>query len=82
MSRQGSASYTIAIGAMTAIIIGAIVLTIFLYPIINAFRGSGLWNADTAAGNRLLTYTGGIWEFWGAIILIAILAYVWIRTRQ
>lgn len=82
MSTQGSASYTIAIGSVAAIIVGGLVLTIVHYPIVNAFMGSAAWSAETADGARMLTFIGGLWEFWGAIILLAIVSFVWIRTRQ
>ena len=81
-ARQGSASFVLVIGSMTAIIVGAIVLTLFVYPIVNAFRGSPAWEMETVAGTRVLTYVGGMWEFWAAIILFGILSWVWVRTRQ
>lgn len=82
MSRQGSASFTIVIGSMAALITGAIVLTFMFYPIIHSFRNAAFWTSSTAHGARLTTYVGGLWVFWGAIILISILSFVWIRTRQ
>ena len=82
MSQQGSASFVIVLGGVMSLIAGAMVLTLALYPIINAFRGSGLWGMDTMAGNRMLTYIGGVWEFWGAILLLGILSFIWVRTRQ
>lgn len=82
MSRQGSASFTIVIGSLTAMIVGAIVLTMMFYPIINAFMDAAFWNTNSVAGNRVTTYTGGVWVFWGAIVMLAILSYVWIQTRQ
>jgi hypothetical protein len=82
-SRQGSASFTIVIGGLTALVTGAIVLTFIVYPIINAFMGAAFWgSAETTAGARVFTYTGGLWTFWGGVILIAILSWVWIQTRQ
>lgn len=82
MSRQGSASFTVVIGGLTAIVTGAIVLTFFVYPISDAFMNSALWSSETVHGARVTTYVGGFWAFWGAIIMIAILAYIWITTRQ
>ena len=82
MSRQGSASFVLVIGGMTAIVVGAIVLTFLFYPISNAFQGAAFWGAETAPGARVTTYVGGVWTFWGAIILISILSFIWIRTRQ
>jgi len=81
-TRQGSASYTIVIGALAAVIIGAFVLTFALYPYYNAVTGSAIWSADTSAGAGLLLYVGGLWEFAGGIVAIAILTWLWIRTRQ
>lgn len=81
-TRQGSSSYTIVIGALAALLIGGIVLTFIVYPIFNAFTNSAFWGAETADGARLVMFIGGAWEFWGGIVLIALLAYVWITTRQ
>lgn len=81
-ARQGSASFTIVLGALTAIVVSAIILTFVFYPIVTAFMGSAMWSAETAAGSTILTYTGGLWEFWAAILLMAILSFVWVRTRQ
>lgn len=81
-TRQGSASYVIVIGVLMALIVGAFLLTFVVYPITNTFRGSALWSMDTTAGNRVLMAVGGVWEFWGAIILLALLAFVFVVTRQ
>lgn len=81
-TRQGSASFTIVIAGLTALIVGAMLLTFLFYPIISAFMGAGFWSAETAAGARVTTYVGGMWQFWGGIILLALLSFVWIRTRQ
>lgn len=82
MSRQGSASYTIVLGAMSALLVGAIVLTMLFYPIVTAFMDAAFFSAETTAGARVNTYVEGMWTFWGAIILIAILSFVWVKTRQ
>lgn len=81
-TRQGSASYTIVIGALTGLFVGALMLTFVMFPLFNAFSEAPFFNAETADGAMVVTYTLGIWEFWGAIILIALLAWLWIRTRQ
>lgn len=81
-TRQGSASYTVVIAALASIFVGAIMLTMVLYPIVTAFMNSAIWSAETTHGAMLLSVVGGLWEFWGAIMLIALLAFVWIRTRQ
>lgn len=81
-ARQGSASFTIVIAGVTAIIVGGMLLTFVLYPFMNAFVGSGLWNAETTAGLRVMRFTRGLWTFWGAIMLIAVLSYIWVETRQ
>jgi len=80
--RQGSASFTIVIGALAALITGAIMLTFLFYPIITAMTEAAFWSADTVQGSRVASTTQGVWEFWGAIILLAILSFVWISTRQ
>lgn len=81
-TRQGSASFTIVIAGVAAIVVGGMLLTFVLYPIMNAFIGAPFWSAETAAGSRVLTYTKGLWTFWGAIMLIATLSFIWVRTRQ
>lgn len=81
-ARQGSASFTIVLGSMAALLVGGIMLTFFVYPIVNGFTNAAFWDASTVAGSRLLTVTSGLWTFWGAIILMAILSFVWVKTRQ
>jgi len=80
--RQGSASFTIVIGAMAAVLVGAFMLTFVMYPMYDAFTNSAIWSAETSAGANLLLYVGGLWEFSGGIFAIAILSWLWIRTRQ
>jgi len=41
-----------------------------------------MWAAETTAGVRVLTYVGGIWQFWPAILLFALVSFIWVRTRQ
>jgi len=82
MSQQGSASFTIVIGGMAALVVGAIVLTFMFYPIIDAFQNAAFWNSETAAGARVTTYVGGAWVFSGAIVLLGITSYIWVATRQ
>lgn len=81
-TRQGSASYGIVIAGVMAVVTGALVLTFVTYPMLTAFRGASFWSADTAGGARVLTYVGGMWEFTGGFMLIALLAFIWITTRQ
>jgi hypothetical protein len=81
-TRQGSASYVIVIGGVTAVAVGALMLTFVMYPLFNAFSGSPLFTAETAYGATLITYTLGLWEFWGGILLIALIAWIWVVTRQ
>lgn len=81
-ARQGSASFTIVIAGLTALVVGAMLLTFVLYPYMNAFVGSGFWNADTTAGLRVIRFTEGLWRFWGGIVLMAILSFIWVQTRQ
>jgi hypothetical protein len=80
--RQGSASFTIVIGGMAAVLVGAFMLTFVMYPYYNAVTGSAIWTADTSVGAGLLFYVGALWEFTGGIIIISILSWLWIRTRQ
>ena len=80
--QQGSASFTIVLASLTAILVGAIMLSFVVYPIYNGFTASALFTADTAAGASFLEVVDGVWRFWGALILIAILSFVWINTRQ
>jgi hypothetical protein len=81
-TRQGSASFTIVLVGLTAFVVGAMLLTFVVYPMVNAFRASAIWQAETANGAKLLTYVGGMWEFWGGFLLLALLSFIWIRTRQ
>lgn len=81
-TRQGSSSFTIVIGALTALIIGAFVLTFLVYPIFNSFTTAAFWSADTAGGARMLMIIKGLWKFWGGIVLLALVLFIWVRTRQ
>lgn len=81
-ARQGSASFTIVIGGLSALLVGAMLLSFAFYPIVGGFMNAAFWDSQTTAGSRLVTYTGGIWVFWGGIILLAILSYIWVETRQ
>lgn len=80
--RQGSAAWTIAIAGLMALIVGAILLTFVVFPVYNGFTEAAFWSAETAEGARLLTYVDGMWVFWGGILLIALLSYIWVNTRQ
>lgn len=81
-SHSTSGAFVVVIGGVTALIVGAIVLTFVVFPLTDVFMASELWTAQTPAGSELLTYMGGFWVFWPAIILIAILSFIWINTRQ
>ncbi len=82
-SRQGSASYTIVIGGLTALVVGAMVLTFMIYPIVNSFMDAAFWSLDTVPGNWITTFCRRHLDFSGvAIVLIAITIYIWVRTRQ
>ena len=81
-TRQGSASYTIVLGALAALVVGGLVLTFMFYPIVSAFMAADVWSTQTTAGADLETYTEGLWTFWGAVILLGILSFVWVRSRQ
>ncbi len=82
-ARQGSASFTLVIGGLTMLLVGAIALTFFVYPIINGFLGSAFWGtAETAAGSRVQTFVKGAWIFSGGFMLVSIVLYIWINTRQ
>lgn len=81
-TRQGSASFTIVLAGLTFVIVGALALTVFFYPIVTALMDSAFWSAETSSGAKLLTWVEGIWKFIGGIMLIALTAWVWIKTRQ
>jgi len=81
-TRQGSASYTIVIAAIGAVLIGGFMLTFLMFPIFNSFTNAAFWSASTVPGARLVTMVGGLWEFWGGIILLGILSFLWVRTRR
>lgn len=80
--RQGSAAWVIVISAFMTLLVGAMLLTFVVFPVVNAFTASAFWSASTTDGARLLEWVNGVWVFSGAIILIAILSYVWVNTRQ
>lgn len=83
MSRQGSASFNLVIGGVTVIASGAMILSFFFYPMVDAFMGAPFWDSlETVHGQRLTTYAGGIWVFWGAILLLAFLSWIWVVSRQ
>jgi len=79
---QRSAAFQIVIAAFMALIIGAMLSTFVLFPVYNAFTNAAFWSAQTAGGTRLLTYVGGVWQMFPALVLFAILTYVWVSTRQ
>ena len=79
---QGSAAWLIVIAAFMALIIGAMLATFIVFPLFNGFTDSAIWAAETTDGRRLLTYVSGLWQFSPAVILIAILAFVWVHSRQ
>lgn len=81
-TRQGSASYTIVIGGTLAVLVGALILTFVMYPLFNAFEGSALFSAQTTHGATLVTFMLGLWEFWGGILLLMLIAWIWVVTRQ
>lgn len=82
-ARQGSASFTIVLGALTALVVGAMVLTFIFYPVVTPMLESPLFGTmSTSAGVRVETYVEGLWVFWGAILLMGILSFIWVRTRQ
>ena len=83
MTQQGSASFTIVFGAAAALLVGAIGLTFFFYPIVDGFTASsGLFEFETSTGDNVADVITGVWTFAGGIVLIAILSFVWVRTRQ
>lgn len=82
-ARQGSASFSIVLGGLTALLIGGMVLTFMFYPVITGLLDAAFFSGmETAAGARVTTYVEGLWVFWGGIILISILSYIWVETRQ
>lgn len=80
--RQGSAAYVVVVVAITAILVGAFLLTYVVYPVHNFFTASAFWSPESVAAARVFGVVSGLWEFWGAVILIMILAFVWVQTRQ
>lgn len=80
--QQGSAAWVIAIAAFMALLVGAMLGTFVVFPLFNGFTDAAFWTATTTDGQRLLTYVEGLWQFSLAIILIAILSFVWVHSRQ
>jgi hypothetical protein len=81
--RQGSSAFTLVLAGLMAVFVGAMVLTFAVYPLITGFQDVALFNGfDTTAGTRVGTYVEGFFVFTGGFIMLAIIAFVWIRTRQ
>jgi hypothetical protein len=76
-----SAAFTVAIVGVLGFIMGAFVLTV-TDPIMQTFFGSGAWSSSTGTGTDLLRWLTYLWSFVSASILIAIVAQIWISTRQ
>jgi hypothetical protein len=81
-ARQGSASFTVVIGGLAALVVGAIVLTFVMFPVTNSFTDAAFWSASTTGGARLLGVVEGVWTFSGAVMLMTTLSWIWVRTRQ
>jgi len=81
-ARPRSAAFAIVITGMAALVVGAIVLTFVHFPIVTAIMDSALFNVETASGSRLTTWVKGAWVFLPAIMLIGLLSWIWVVTRQ
>ena len=81
-TRQGSAAWSITMAGIVALVAGGIVLTFFFYPMIGGFLSSSLMSVETAPGARLTGWIEGVWTFMGGIMLIMLLSYIWVVTRQ
>lgn len=78
-----SAAFTVVIAALGALVMGGMLLSFVVYPIYNGLIAPApLGGAETSAGSRVFDVTGGLFPFWGAILLIAILSFIWVRTRR
>lgn len=80
--RQGSTAFTLVLGGVMAIVVGAIVGTFLVYPIINGFTGTELFAFETTSGARVGTFVDGMWRFTLGFVMLGIIAFVWIETRQ
>lgn len=81
-ARQGSASFTIVLGAVTTFLVGGFLLTFVVYPFHNFMTAAAFWEPKTAVAARVFGVVAGLWEFWGAIIMLVLLSFMWISTRQ
>lgn len=81
-TRQGSASFTIVLGAVTTFLVGGFLLTFVVYPFHNFMTAAAFWDAETAVAARVFGIVAGLWQFWGAIILLVLLSFIWVSTRQ
>jgi len=81
-TQQGSAAWAITMAGVIALIAGAIVLTFFFQPLSAGFIESGLFDVQTSEGARLTGWIEGVWTFMGGILLIMMLSYIWVVTRQ
>jgi hypothetical protein len=80
--QQGSSAWLIVIAGFMFLVFGAMLSTFIIFPLFNGFTGSAIWTATTTDGQRLLTYVSGLWQFAPAILLLALLAWVWVHSRQ
>jgi len=80
-ARPESAPYTLAILLVTALVTGALLLTV-TDPVMQALFGSGAYTAETANGKSLLSWMGALWSFVPAAILLMFLIKSWVDTRQ
>lgn len=76
-----SAAYVLAIVALTAGLIGALILTV-MDPIAQHLFASSLYDSSTSYGTDALSWQQDAWTYWPAFILFGIMLLVWIVTRR
>lgn len=81
MAIRGSAPYVLAVVSVTAIITGAILLTV-TDPVAQGLFDSPMWSSSTDAGQMTLSAMVAIWTYWPLWILTGLLSLVWITTRR
>lgn len=81
MAIRGSAPWVLAIVSVTALVTGAILLTV-TDPVAQGLFDSPMWSSSTSAGQMTLSAVASLWTYWPLWILVGLLSLVWITTRR
>lgn len=81
MALRGSAAWVLPIVSVTAVLVGAILLTV-LDPVAQAAFSSSMYNSSTSAGQMTTGAMEDMWKYWPLFILLGIMFLVWVVTRR